>query len=169
MGRGFRDIIPTQSDDEVREVILNRQKFVPEAVEVAIAELARRGKGLAETEIAEIRADLIRIEASRKAEREGSGSQTEWLKGGRVIEDSFLVFRNPFLPIILFLYRFFSRRDSSDSSYYRSVLIVVAILALNFDAVLVFAGSGGIIPFGHETSRGLQILKVGLTVFQGSS
>ena len=66
MSDSFYTMIPKQSDDEVREYIVNRIHYVPEAVEAAISELAKRGRGLSADEIALIRKDLVAIEKQRE-------------------------------------------------------------------------------------------------------
>lgn len=85
MAESFYTIIPTQTDEEVREYIVNRRKYVPEAVEIAIAELTKRGKGLSEEELSSIRGDVAAIETERKKSSDNSSFFGYWKKN--IVED----------------------------------------------------------------------------------
>jgi len=58
MPDSFYEIIPTQTDEQVREYITNRKLYSKECVEFAIGQLAKRGHPIAEDEVTQIREDL---------------------------------------------------------------------------------------------------------------
>ncbi|MCL5020774.1 MAG: hypothetical protein M1339_03745 [Bacteroidetes bacterium] len=58
MTDSFYEIIPKQTDDQVREYINNHKRYTKECVEFAVAELAKRGHPLSPYELAKIREDV---------------------------------------------------------------------------------------------------------------
>ncbi len=74
MPDSFYEIIPTQTDEQVREYIANRKLYSKECVEFAVAQLAKRGNALGEDEVTQIREDLAnRDRAWEKEPKKRSG------------------------------------------------------------------------------------------------
>jgi hypothetical protein len=122
MRKTFREIIPTQSDDEVMVYITDRRRYVPEAVEAAIAELARRGKPLPSASVDEIRADMKDIERKRKEDSDD-------------IDKRISEARNPFVFVIVFLCRWYLRRGERNSSYDVALMVLAFVPFMNLLAL----------------------------------
>ena len=135
MGRTFRENIPNLSDDEVMKYITDRRRYVIEAVEVAIAELAKRGKALSSTEINEIRADMRDIEEKRKEGYDDTNIRISEAYGVHAVARGTSLPRNPFVLMIIFLSRWYLRRRWRDMSYEVALMVPPALVFFNLLAL----------------------------------
>ena len=135
MRQTFREIIPTQSDDEVMVYITDRRRYVPEAVEAAIAELARRGKPLASASVDEIRADMREIVRKRKEESDNIDNRISEAYGPAALVPAPSLPRNPFVFVIVFLCRWYLRRGERSASYDGALMVLALIPFMNLLAL----------------------------------
>ena len=135
MRKTFREIIPTQSDDEVMAYITDRRRYVPEAVEAAIAELARRGKPLASASVDEIRADMRDIERKRKEEADDIDKRISEAYGPAALVPASSFPRNPFVFVIVFLCRWYLRRGERNTSYDVALMVLALFPFMNLLAL----------------------------------
>lgn len=83
----FEKLMSTKSDEGLQDYIDRRTKFVPEAVEAAIAEMQKRGKVFSGEELSNIHRDLQGAKAQEEQGRETSLSPwfSKWRKN--VVKD----------------------------------------------------------------------------------
>ncbi|MET4083189.1 hypothetical protein ABIB40_003158 [Pedobacter sp. UYP30] len=75
----FKKLMSNKSDDELQKYLDNRTKFVPEAIESAVAEMQKRGRVFSEEELDSYRNEFqAKREAAEKEKNEFFGNQ--WKK-----------------------------------------------------------------------------------------
>jgi hypothetical protein len=86
MSTDFEKVMLSKSDEELQECLDNRRKFVPEAIEAAIAEMQKRGRVFSNEELTGIRQEFQqREEAASKETGESRSWGNKWKRN--VVED----------------------------------------------------------------------------------
>lgn len=126
----FTKKMTEKSDEYLVEYVNNRMKYVPDAVEAAIAELQKRGHSFSDEELTTIKSDL------EKKQSEINADIPTWNKNANNITNA------PNAPLI------YSQRAVSAFAILFSVLFGSIMLAINFKRLGKKKGIAPVIIFG---------------------
>ena len=140
MENKFEKLMSGESDKGLQECLDNRTKFVPEAIEAAIAEMQKRGRTFSDEELASLRHELqVKREATDREAKEFLGNQ--WKKNVVTDENA---------PV------YYSERAIYMFSTFFSVVFGAVLLSINFRSTESKKGVWEVIAFG-VVYTGLQI------------